>query len=76
MSKRIEQKKEQITKLEDRIKEDNERLKRYKEELKQLEANEVLTLLQANNLSLEDVSQWVRSQDIPKEQEGNHERLS
>lgn len=76
MSKRIEQKKEQITKLEERIKEDNDRLKRYKEELKQLEANEVLTLLQANNLSLEDINEWVRQQDKPKEQEVNHEGLS
>lgn len=56
MSKRIEQKKGQINKLERRIKEDTERLKRYKEELKQLEANEVLILLQANHVSLEDIN--------------------
>lgn len=60
MSKRIEQKKGQINKLEGRIKEDNERLKRYKEELKQLEANEVLILLQANHVSLEDINRLIK----------------
>lgn len=68
MSKRIKQKKEQIQKLERRIKEDTERLKSLTEELKQLEANEVLILMQANKMSLEDVNQLIQAQAVNQKQ--------
>ncbi|EAE6963912.1 TPA: hypothetical protein REB85_002966 [Listeria monocytogenes] len=76
MSKKIENKKSQIQKLEERIREDTERLKRYKDELKQLEANEVISLLESNQLSLEDINKLVKSHVKQSDEVENHEGIS
>lgn len=60
LTERIQQKKEEVAKLEKRVQEDQDKLEKLVKQIRDLEAEEVLTILDNHNLSVKDLNKILR----------------
>ncbi|OTN91477.1 hypothetical protein [Enterococcus faecium] len=62
LTERIQQKKEEATKLEKRIKEDQYKLEKLAKQIRDLEAEQVLAILDNHKLSVKDLNKILSKQ--------------
>ncbi|EEU75556.1 TPA: hypothetical protein QFD76_001171 [Enterococcus faecium] len=62
LTERIQQKKEEATKLEKRIQEDQDKLEKLVKQIRELEAEQVLAILDNHKLSVKDLNKILSKQ--------------
>ena len=63
LTERIQQKKEEATKLEKKIQEDQNKLEKLVKQIRDLEAEQVLAILDNHNLSVKDLNKMLKERN-------------
>lgn len=63
LTERIQQKKEEVTKLEKKIQEDQDKLEKLVKQIRDLEAEQVLAILDNHNLSVKDLNKMLKERN-------------
>ena len=63
LTERIQQKKEEATKLEKKLHEDQKKLEKLVKQIRELEAEQVLAILDNHNLSVKDLNKMLKERN-------------
>lgn len=69
LTERIQQKKEEAIKLEKRIQEDQDKLEKLVKKIRDLEAEQVLAILDKHELSVKDLNKLLREKNVQNNSE-------